>query len=451
MASKGKTWKLRPGNLDLENSLSETFGISKYTARLLVNRGLDSIEKVKSFLNPDIQELHDPYLLPDMKEAVDRIELAIENGEPILIYGDYDVDGITGVSLLITYLRYMGARVAYHIPKRLDEGYGLNFEAIQKAYDKGFKLIVTVDCGISAHEEVEKAKLLGLDVIITDHHEPSLMMPVCVAVVNPKLSGSNYPFQFLAGVGVAFKLCQALWENRNKPSGVLEPMNYIELVAFGTVADVVPLLGENRVIVKYGLEKMNRSAIPGMRALIDVSGKSGKEITSGTISFVFAPKVNACGRLGDPGLGVKLLLSRDFQEVSEIALKLNEENIRRQKIEAEILKDAMKMLKEFDSTDTKGIVLASKAWHTGVIGIAASKIAELTNKPTFLISIDSEGVGKGSGRSVSGFDLYSALNESSDLLIKYGGHSQAAGLSINASDIDAFRCRFNEIASNVLS
>ena len=450
MSPKKKMWQISESNVENEKELVEKLGVSSQIAQILINRGITTVETAEEFLDPHIDKMHSPFLFEDMQKVVERIEHAIANEELILIYGDYDVDGITSVSLFLSYLRTIGGKVLYHIPKRLDEGYGMNVDAIEKASKHGVKLLITVDCGIGSIEEVKRAYALGMDVIVTDHHEPLDILPECIGIINPKVKGSQYPFKHLAGVGVAFKVCQALWERRGKPTGEEDIFKYIDIVALGTIADVVSLLGENRIIIKHGIDKINTNPCPGIKALIGLSSISGKQITSNGVSFVLAPKINACGRLGDPSIGVKLVLAKDIGVAEEIAKTLNDENIKRQQIEAEILEEATGQLSQIDQENVRAIVLASEDWHTGVIGIAASKIAEMTYRPTFLIAIDEDGVGKGSGRSIAEFDLHNALKECSDLLIKFGGHSQAAGMSIEKEKIPEFTKRFDEIAAKHL-
>jgi len=449
MSLKKKIWKVYTADRIKEEELAKKLNISKYIAHLLLCRGIDSIETAEKFLNPSMNDMHDPFLFDGMDKAVERINQAIEKEEHILIYGDYDVDGITGVSLLYSFYKNYGAKIDYYIPKRLDEGYGLNIEAIEKASKNDIKLIITVDCGIGAVAEVARASELGIDVIITDHHEQAEEVPQCISVIDPKLKTTKYPFSSLAGVGVGFKLCQAFWKYKGNYSEKVDPNQYLDMVALGTIADVVPLLDENRVIVKYGLEKINQRLRSGINALIEVCGLKDRQITTGNISFVIAPKINAAGRLGDPSVGVELLLSFDLTVAMDLALKLSEENTRRQQIESVILKEAVIPLKEMNPAEVKSIVLDSYNWHTGVIGIAASKITELTYRPTVLIALEN-GVGKGSARSIPGFNLHAALMQCSDLLLSFGGHEQAAGLSIKEENIPEFRERLNYITGQML-
>jgi single-stranded-DNA-specific exonuclease len=450
MAPRRTIWELREGDSAAEKRLAATCGISPVLARVLANRGIVDEKSVGAFLMPDPSDMHDPFAMPDMEQSAARLWAAVENGEGIRVYGDYDVDGITSVALLVSVLRSLGANVDYHIPNRLVEGYGLNREAIEQAAGDGVSLLVTVDCGVSAIEEVDYASELGIDVIITDHHEAGSILPSCVGVVDPKRHDSRYPFKELAGVGVAFKLAQAVWTLAGRPPCAADPHKYLDIVALGTIADVVPLQGENRIIAKAGLELIGRSSNHGINALLDVSDLSGREIRAGHVSFTVGPRVNAAGRLGDPSLGARLLLTDSAQEAAELAAMLDEENRKRQEIELSILREAWVPVSKMNTQTTRAIVLGSDRWHSGVIGIVASRIAELTYRPTVLISFEGD-VGRGSARSIPAFNLYSALTECSDLLLKYGGHSQAAGLSIKAEDLDLFRERLNEIGHEWLT
>ncbi|MEA4883466.1 MAG: single-stranded-DNA-specific exonuclease RecJ [Clostridia bacterium] len=450
MAARKKTWVVLEGNPRAEEELARECGVPAPVARVLVNRGLLDGKAAAAFLSPARGNMHDPFMLPDMKEAAGRIVDAVARGEKIRVYGDYDADGVTAVSLLVTVLSALGASVDYRIPNRLVEGYGLSTEAIERAADEGVSVMVTVDCGIGAVEEALAARSRGMDLIITDHHEAGPEIPRALAVINPKRKGSLYPFKDLAGVGVAFKLAQAFWELSNRPAGHGDPWRHLDIVALGTIADVVPLVGENRIIARAGLAMMKSSQNLGIRNLIDVSGFAGREIKAGNVGFSMAPRVNAAGRLGDPSLGARLFLTDSQAEAAGLAAMLDEENRKRQEIEAGIFRDAWAPVSKMNTASTRAIVLGSESWHSGVIGIVASKIAELTCRPTVLVSFDGD-VGRGSGRSIPGFNLHSALTECSDLLLKYGGHAQAAGLSIRADDLDRFRERLNELGHRWLT
>lgn len=450
MARRRTVWAFSAYDEQQARDISRQCRVSPAFARVLCSRGLTTPAAVEEFLNPDLSRLHDPFALPDMDVAAARLARAVEAGEPIRIYGDYDVDGITAVALLVSVLRASNANVDYYIPNRLAEGYGLNAEAVERAAADGIKLLITVDCGITAHEEVALASSLGVDVIVTDHHETGDSLPVCSAVINPRRSESSYPFDGLAGVGVAFKLASAFWDRFAPHAPEADPQRFLDIVALGTVADVVPLVDENRVIVSKGLAMMASTPNLGIKSLIECSDLGGRQIKAGHISFSIGPRVNAAGRLGDPGLGAKLFLTDSAEEAARLAGMLDEENRRRQQIEFDILKQAWEPVSKMNVNSTGAIVLGSTDWHSGVIGIVASKIAELTFRPTVLVAFEGD-VGRGSGRSIPGFNLYEALGECSDLLLKYGGHAQAAGLSIKSSELEAFRQRLNELGCDRLS
>lgn len=442
-----KKWVAYNKSYELTDQLRSRFNISEMLARALINRGVDSIEKANRFMKADINDLYDSFLLNDMEKAVDRILVAIEENEKICIYGDYDVDGITSTALCVNILRKLEADVMYYLPVRAEEGYGLNHEAIEYIAEQGVNLIITVDCGIRSIDVVETVKESGMNIIITDHHECGEILPDAYAVVNPHRPDSSYPFKELAGVGVAFKLMQAVTES----IGYRELLyDVLDIAAIGTIADVVPLLDENRIIVKNGLEKLLTTENVGLKALIDICDLKDKPISSYNIAFIIAPRINAAGRLADAGRCVELLITEDEALAYSIAKELEVENKERQRIEAEILEQAVaKVTADKDLESRKVIVLDDLNWHPGVIGIVASRIVEQFSKPSILIGLDNE-IGKGSGRSMSGFNLYEAMNKCSDLLEKFGGHEMAAGLTIKEDNIEAFRKKINEIAKVML-
>lgn len=442
-----KKWVAYNKSYELIEELKSKFNISEMLARTLINRGLDDIDKVNRFIKADINDLYDSFLLTDMEKAVDRILVAIEENEKICIYGDYDVDGITSTALCVNILRKLEADVIYYIPVRAEEGYGLNHEAIAHIAEQDVNLIITVDCGIRSVDVVETVKESGMNIIITDHHECGEILPDAYAVVNPHRHDSSYPFKELAGVGVAFKLMQAVTES----IGYRELLyDVLDIAAIGTIADVVPLLDENRIIVKNGLEKLMNTENVGLKALIDICDLKEKQISSYNIAFIIAPRINAAGRLADAGRCVELLITEDEALAYSIVKELEVENKERQRIEAEILEQAVaKLTAEKDFENSKVLVLDELNWHPGVIGIVASRIVEQFSKPSILIGVDNE-IGKGSGRSMSGFNLYEAMNKCSELLEKFGGHEMAAGLTIKAGNIEAFRKKINEIAEDML-
>jgi len=440
-----KVWRLGEGEPSARKLLAQEVGISPIVAQVLLNRGITSPEKAREFLSAPLTNIHDPLLMEDMDKAVARLNKAISAQEPILIYGDYDVDGMSATALLLIFLRKLGAKVGYYIPRRLQEGYGLNKALLKQAASKGFKLIFTVDCGIAAREEVAAGGRYGLDFIISDHHEPLEELPPALAILNPKRKDCAYPYSELAGVGVAFKVVQALGAARGY-SGNKWWRQYLDLVALGTVADVVPLRGENRILVKYGLQALEKSERVGIRALLEVAGLAGRELKPGHIGFNLGPRLNACGRLSRADSGVKLLVTSDRKQAEELAQDLDRENRRRQDIETAILAQARAQLeKKIDLNKDRVIVLGALDWHPGVIGIVASRLVELYYRPTLLIAFRG-GKGRGSARSIPGFHMFDALCRCDDLLLKFGGHEQAAGFSLAEDKLPAFRQRLNEVA-----
>ena len=438
-----KIWRIRDSNPIIQKALSSALNISNITAQLLINRGITDAAGATDFMKCSLASCSDPFLLKDMDKAVFRVKKSISRGEKILIYGDYDVDGMTGVAVLSSALKNLGAIVATYIPNRLEEGYGLNMGAIKKAHKSGVHLIVTVDCGITSFKEVEYANSLNIDVIVTDHHEIlESRIPPAYAVINALQDDCTYPFKHLAGVGIAFKLTKALYEDTP-----LFAEDFLDLVSLGTVADIAPLIGENRILTKYGLGELNRRGRIGLKALMDVAGLNGKDISSGHIGFVLGPRINAMGRVGSPQKALDLLLSEDESDALKLAKILNTENRSRQKIEAAILEEALsKLEREVNFKHHRVIVLGSENWHPGVIGIVASRIADRFYRPTILISLDGK-LGKGSGRSIENFHLFEYLLRCKDHLVGFGGHESACGITIDKGKIDEFRDRINEEAA----
>jgi len=411
--------------------------------RLLLVRGYSSIEPVKEFLRPRLQRLHSPHGLPDAAAAVERLERAVREKETVLVHGDYDVDGICATTLLTRSLRYFGAKPVPFIPRRLEDGYDLSDAGVRAAREAGARLVVTCDCGTSALQPIRALCESGVDVIVTDHHLPGGPLPECLAVLNPKRPGSEYPDRDLAAVGVAFKLMLALAEKLGANTNFV--YNMLDLVALATIADVAPLRGENRIFARYGLRLMAETPHHGLRALMRASGVDGKPLTAGRVGFILAPRLNAAGRIGHAMQGVELLLSESEPQANRIARELEEMNRRRQEIDRATLEQARRRVDALDLDNTYGIVLAEQGWHPGVIGIVASRIVEETARPTVLISLDGN-EGKGSGRAPAPFDLHAGLSECRDLLVRFGGHRAAAGVTIDASRVDAFAQRFNEVA-----
>lgn len=433
---KMKRWVTAHPDFEKVQSLARSCGFTLLAAAALCARGMDTPQAARAFLETDPKYLHDPFLLPDMEQAVQTVQNAIKNKHPIVVFGDYDVDGVTSTCVMTRVLRSMGANVRHYIPDRLREGYGLSIAAMDQLCADGVRLIITVDSGVSAFEEVAHARALGMDVVITDHHTCRKELPNANAVVNPKRMDSTYPFAELAGVGVAFKLACAL-AGKDQQQSVLK--EYADLVAMGTVADVMPLIGENRIIVAAGLRRMAQTSNIGLEMLLRESGQQGKKLTASMISFILAPRINAAGRLGHADMAAELFLTDDRHRAQTLAAELCEQNKQRQATENHILEQALqKLRREYDPLEDQVIVLAGKQWHHGVIGIVSSRICDRYFCPTVLIAVD-EGIGKGSGRSVKGFNLYEALCDSAPLLDRFGGHELAAGLTIREENIAAFQ------------
>jgi single-stranded-DNA-specific exonuclease len=436
-----KVWQIKEPDRLNQKILTDEISISALLAQLLINRNIRTPEEAKDFLNPTLLNLWDPFLMKDMKRAVNRIKKAIGNKEKIMIYGDYDVDGISATALLSIVLEDMGSNAHYYIPNRLEEGYGLNKKSIVHIRKQDIKLLITVDCGITSCEEVEELTRMGIDTIITDHHNPAQQLPRAYAILNPLQKDCNYPDKNLAGAGVAFKLATALLGKDNN-----RLYEHLDLVCLGTVADVVPLIGENRILVKNGLHELTHTKKAGLKALIDVSYLKGKEISSYYVGYILGPRINATGRLGSPHTSLKLLLANDYDEAKQLALTLNQENRNRQKIEDEVLKQAIgKIEREIDFKEDRVLVLDDERWHRGVIGIVASRLVERFYRPTIMISSEGEEA-KGSARSIKNFHLFEVLSECSGVLKNYGGHSRAAGLTLPKNRLFDFKKRINDIA-----
>ncbi len=429
--------------LRIAGGLRERLGVPLAFATLLTSRGVETPESCRLFLEPSLADLHDPWQLKDLPVAVDRIMRAVKSKERVLIVGDYDVDGVTATFLLVSYLKRLGAHVGYHIPNRLTEGYGLNARTVEEAARRGFTLIVTADCGTSSVDEVALAASKNVDVVITDHHALQRRQPEAIAFVNPRRADCPYPFKSLAGVGVVVKLVHALLER----IGGIDPGEFVsehlDVVALGTIADVVPLTGENRIFAKLGIEELRSSTRPGILALRRISGLEKRRLEASDISFVLAPRINAAGKLGNPESAVRLLMSSDGQEAEAIAESLEEDNNTRKRMNGEALEEALGMLEEEDADLEKAQVLSSPNWHPGVTGIVAARLVEKFHRPAALISIDGDS-GRGSSRAGGGFDLCEILEDCKDSLISYGGHSYAAGFSIETRKIPEFAARFRE-------
>lgn len=450
MIQRKTRWAVAPWDESSEAGavkLAGALGVPHLVARLLVQRGYADPEAAERFLRGGEEHLHDPYLLKDMAKAVERIRAAASNNEKIRIYGDYDADGVSSTSLLIHTFRLLDFEFDYYIPHRALEGYGMNRKAVALAAEEGVKLIVTVDTGISAYDEIEYAKQLGIDVVVTDHHEPPEQIPDAVAVVNPKREDCAYPFKGLAGVGVAFKLATALLER--------PPLELTDIVSLGTIADLMPLVDENRILVRYGLERMRSSASTGFRALAEAGGMELEAITSTGVAFGMAPRINAAGRLEHAGRAVELLTTDDYDNAILAAISLDSLNKERQRVVESIVKEAeQQWLEKCAAAEVRGepappvIVLAGEGWNVGVIGIVASKILERNYKPVIVLGIDvNTGMCKGSARSIEGYDLHAALTECEELLDHYGGHQAAAGMSLHRDRLPAFERQLGELAN----
>jgi len=447
-----KRWIVREFEHASASELAAALGVSTIVAELLVARGHQDLDSAQAFLNPSLDQLHDPFLMLGMSEAVERLLHAVDHQEPVLIYGDYDVDGTTGTTVLLRALRMLGATAGYHVPHRFTEGYGIQQAGLEKAVSDGYKLVVSVDCGIRAHEPLHWARANGLDIIITDHHLPDEDegSPPALAVLNPNQHGCNYPDKNLAGVGVAFKLIHALFRERGREAQV---PGFLKMVAIGTVADVAKLVGENRSIVALGLADLPRAVNPGLRALMDIAGcGDDTEMTAYDLGFRIGPRINAAGRMDAARAVIELFEAKEKDEARRLAEHLDTRNRERKEAQREICNRA---IEEFESgverdSQTHAAVIAGDGWHRGVIGLAASKIAERLNRPCVVISLDGD-VGHGSARSIEAYQLFDGLTVCRDLLDKFGGHSHAAGLAIRRENIPEFRRRLNEHAASCLT
>ena len=448
---KSLLWQHLPCDDSQASTLASALGLHPTVARLLCMRGFGNPDEANRFLNPSLDQLHDPFRLADMDRAVVRLEQALARKEPIAIHGDYDVDGITSTVILRRTLELLGGTVTHFIPERLKDGYGLQPAAIDRLHAEGVSVIVSVDCGIRGADAARRARELGVDLIITDHHEPDTELPPALAVINPKRHDCSYPDKYLAGVGVALKLVQALCARAGK--GHWLPA-FVKVAAIGTLADVVPLVGENRVIASLGLASLSRGPHTiGLRALLEATGLSGKTIDSYQVAFMIAPRVNAAGRMSTPDIATRLLLATGESmgdEARGLAQQLNDENLRRQQEEAELVSQAKKAIETDPAVGAHNVlVVGGDGWHRGVIGIAASKLVDAYHKPAIVLSIDGD-VAHGSCRSIPDFDMLGALEHCADLFARFGGHRQAAGLTMEAARVPEFRARVNAYADDVL-
>ena len=443
------TWKIKTPDTSLVFRLTEEFKTSEIIGRVLANRDIESLESSRSFFDPKLSQLHDPFLMKNMNIAARMVTEKVKSGGRIFIFGDYDVDGTTGSSALFLFLNSLECDAKVYIPDRMKEGYGLSREGIDVAKDWGADLLISCDCGINATDEVAYANDQNLEVIITDHHMPDENLPEAKAILNPKQPDCSYPFKGLCGGAVVFKLIQAVSKLLDLDDDLVH--QYIDLITLGTAADIVPLTDENRIIVKHGLKSLSKTKRPGLRALLEVSGLGEKELTVGRLLFWAAPRINAAGRLGDANRAVQLMTTENLPESLKLARELDEENRQRQDLQQSMVDEAiMKVNAEVDLEKEKAIVLWDDNWHEGVIGIVASKIKETYHRPAVIISL-SNGTGKGSARSVKGFDLYENLTECRELLDGYGGHPMAAGLTLDRENLEDFRTRFSNLAYETLA
>ena len=447
-------WQLKDtGHENIEESLAKEFGIHRIISQMIANRHIASLEEARCYLYPSLNDLRSPFLMQDMKIGVSRLLKAIYDGEGIVIYGDYDADGITSVVILYKFIKELTPHVTYYIPDRVQEGYGLKIPVIDQFKSKNVKLIITVDCGVSDVEQIAYAKSIGIDTIVLDHHEITDQLPVAVACINPNRPDCPFPFKHLAGVGIAFYFLIALrgslrkegfWKDGQYPN----LKEYLDIVALGTIGDIAPLVRENRIFAKIGLELITEGKRPGIRALKEVSGIDGQVIDSFRASFCLIPRINAAGRIASALDAVDLLLAENMDQARPLAEKLDLHNRRRQAMEKDIFNEIIGQLgANPDLENTNALVFSSEKWHPGVVGIVASRLVDLFSRPTFVISLK-DGVGKGSGRSVSDFNMHKGLQQCAPLLLSFGGHYRAAGISIKEDDIDEFAIMLDEIIGN---
>lgn len=452
MTSRWNYLPLSAEKQKLESELARRYAKVSPISELLVQRGIQSIDEAEKFFHPSLRDLHDPFLMPDMDKAVDRLNRAMGAKERILVYGDYDVDGTTAVALVYRYLQNFYSEIDYDIPTRYDEGYGISMHAIDEAAAAGVKLIIILDCGIKANAEIAYAKTLGIDFIICDHHVPDEQLPDAVAILNPKLEGSTYPCSHLSGCGVGYKLMQAFSISNGIGTGELEGM--LDLVAVSIAADIVPMVDENRVMAYHGLKRLNSNPNVGLRGIIRICGLPGKEITISDVIFKIGPRINASGRMQSGREAVDLLVSRDTKDANERAAAIDQYNKDRKELDKRITDEANAILsaRGDDVSDHKSIVIYNPEWHKGIIGIVASRLTELYYKPSVVLTRGTtDGIATGSSRSVQGFDVYKAVEASRDLLENFGGHTYAVGLSMREENIPEFTRRFEQyVAENIL-
>lgn len=441
-------WNYQPPTQEQREAaraLAKETGMNPVLCRLLQERGINSAAEAKRFFRPQLSELHDPYLMDDMDKAVDRLNLAMGRKERVLVYGDYDVDGTTAVALVYKFLQQFYSNIDYYIPDRYSEGYGVSHKGVDYAYSTGVKLVIVLDCGIKAVKEIGYAKSLGIDFIICDHHVPDDELPPAVAILNAKIPGSNYPYEHLSGCGVGFKFMQAFAVNNGIDFGQLTPM--LDLVAVSIASDIVPIMGENRILAFHGLRQVNSNPSVGLKAIIDVCGLSDREITMSDIVFKIGPRINASGRIQNGKEAVDLLIEKDFKTALEKSSQINHYNEMRKDLDKTMTEEANRIVDSLDNlSERRTIVIYNEEWHKGVIGIVASRLTEIYYRPSVVLT-RTEGLATGSARSVSGFDVYKAIEYCRDLLENFGGHTYAAGLSMKVENVAEFKRRFEEYVS----
>ncbi len=450
MISKWNYLPLTTEEQKLETELASKYANCPPVSELLVQRGISSVDEAERFFHPSLKDMHDPFLMPDMDKAVNRLNKALGSKEKILVFGDYDVDGTTSVALVYKYLQNFYSNIEYYIPTRYDEGYGISLRAIDEAHASGVKLIIILDCGIKAIEEIKYAATLGIDFIICDHHVPDDELPPAAAILNPKLEGSTYPCPHLSGCGVGFKFMQAFAKSNGITGNELD--NMLDLVAVSIAADIVPMVGENRIMAFWGLKRLNTNPNVGLRAIIKICQLGNREITISDVIFKIGPRINASGRMQSGREAVELLVLRDFSDAYQRAKNIDQYNKDRKELDKRITEEANAILERHNErlNDKKSIVIYNKDWHKGIIGIVASRLTELYYKPAVVLTL-SNGLATGSSRSVQGFDVYSAIDASRDLLENFGGHTYAVGLSLKEENIPEFTRRFEEyVAENIL-
>ncbi|MFM7015327.1 MAG: single-stranded-DNA-specific exonuclease RecJ [Bacteroidota bacterium] len=447
-----KRWVFIPkGSAETIQKLKDELNVHPVLAQLLVQRGINSYDEAKQFFRPSLNDLHDPFLMKDMEKAVERISTAILNKEKILVYGDYDVDGTTAVSLVYTFLHNQYVNVGYYIPDRYKEGYGISKQGIDYAKENNFSLIIALDCGIKSIDKIDYANSLGVDFIICDHHRPGNEIPDAIAVLDPKRPDCDYPYKELSGCGVGFKLIQAIAQQKGIPFEDLE--QYLDLVAVSIAADIVPITGENRILAYYGLKLLNNNPRPGFKAILELSNFKKDEITVNDVVFLIAPRINAAGRIESGEKAVELLVSKKDNIAGQLGDGINEHNLRRKDLDQSITEHALQLIEESeDHKFRKSTVLYNPAWHKGVIGIVASRLTEKYYRPTIVLTKSNEenNMVSGSARSVKDFDVYNAIESCSDLLEQFGGHMYAAGLTMKEENVEAFIQRFEEVVSSTI-